>query len=136
VQACIRNKPSKEQIQNILRIILEEVKNTALYELDPKLLQWVKDQTKYSLLKEFSNPRKMIHLLGNGLMLHDRFVHPHELIRRIESTTSEDLCLVAEEYLYDLDFSVFCVGDVKDFPKYQDLRFMCFEAQEKKPIDN
>ena len=106
---------SPSQLDEVLDIALDELRNIVRESVPEAELQLVKDQAISSTLLGLESSSARASTLARQEIIHGRRISPDEMIRRLEAVTSEDLQRVAREYLVTNKLALGALGNLNGF---------------------
>ena len=106
---------SPEQLDQVLDLSLAELRRVLREPVPDEELQLVKEQSVSSILLGLESTSARAGTLARQEIVHGQRIPPDEIIRRIESVTSEDLLRVAREYFRPGSLALAALGDLNGF---------------------
>jgi predicted Zn-dependent peptidase len=95
---------------DVIRLTAEELGRLRREPISKSELRRAKDYTKGQILLGLENTSQQMIWIGENLMSHGRYVHPDEVIRRLEAITVEEIQGVASRVLRRSRLSLSAIG--------------------------
>ncbi len=107
---CIYAGLSKQNVNEVLELILKQVKDIQLNGVKDEELQRAKDQLKGNLYLSMENVSTRMSRLGKSQLYLGKVIPPEEIIEKVNKVTIADIRDLAQEMLKPERFSMAAVG--------------------------
>jgi predicted Zn-dependent peptidase len=103
---------SPDQVEEVLDIVIEELRAVVKEGVTPDELQLVKDQTIASILLGLEDSATRTATLAHMELVHGRQIPLEESLARVESVTAEEVIEIAREFFKTEDVAFAALGDL------------------------
>lgn len=111
---CVYAGLSKENVDEVLELVLKQVKDIRKNSVKPEELQRAKDQLKGNLLLSLENVSTRMSRLGKSQLYLGKIVPPEEVVQKLNQVTVADIQTLAADMLKPEDFSLATIGPWTD----------------------
>jgi len=111
---CVYAGLSRENVREVLELVVKEIKDLQKRGVSPAELQRVKDQLKGNLLLSLESVSTRMSRLGKSQLYLGKITPPEEIVRRIMAVTNDEIMELSRNLLKPEDFSLASVGPWND----------------------
>lgn len=112
-----------EQINQYLPVVADELKKITNEYVSDAELQRAKTQIKAGLLMGLESSHSTAEMLSRQFLVYGRFINIEEIVAQIDEIAKEDILRVAQR-LFTGRPTYSLLGNLQDYPKYDDLQKM------------
>jgi predicted Zn-dependent peptidase len=111
---CVYAGLSKENIDEVMELILKQVRDLQINGVNKEELQRAKDQLKGNLLLSLENVNTRMSRLGKSQLYLDKVVPPEEIVALVNRVTAEEIQELSRQMLKPENFSLAAIGPWED----------------------
>lgn len=109
---------SGDELDNLIPVVVDEIKKVVQEKVSPKELERAKVQLKASMLMALESSSSSAELIARQMLLYNRVIPTDEIISRIEDVTLDDIQSAAQ-ILFTSKPTYTLLGDLENYPDYE-----------------
>lgn len=109
---------SGNELDNLIPVVVDEIKKVVQEKVSPKELERAKVQLKASMLMALESSSSSAELIARQMLLYNRVIPTDEIISRIEDVTLDDIQSAAQ-ILFTSKPTYTLLGDLENYPDYE-----------------
>lgn len=111
---CVYAGLSKENIDQVMELILKEIRDIQINGVNKQELQRAKDQLKGNLLLSLENVSTRMSRLGKSQLYLNKVIPPEEIVALVNKVTADEIQELSRQMLKPENFSMAAIGPWKD----------------------
>ncbi|MDD4237187.1 MAG: pitrilysin family protein [Desulfotomaculaceae bacterium] len=111
---CVYAGLSKENIDEVMELILKQVRDVQVNGVKKEELQRAKDQLKGNLLLSLENVNTRMSRLGKSQLYLGKVIPPEEIVKLVNKVTADDIQELSRQMLKPENFSLAAIGPWED----------------------
>lgn len=112
---------SGDNVQQLIPVIIDEIKKVVNEKVTLKELNRAKVQLKASMLMALESSSSTAEVIARQMLLHNKVIPTDDIVAKIDAVTLDDI-LQAAQFLFSSNPTYTLLGDLKSYPSYEKIQ--------------
>ena len=112
---------SGDNVQQLIPVIIDEIKKVVNEKVSLKELNRAKVQLKASMLMALESSSSTAEVIARQMLLHNKVIPTDDIVAKIDAVTLDDI-LNAAQFLFSSTPTYTLLGDLKSYPSYETIQ--------------